>query len=86
MKVQDTPAKAPVERPLALAGMHVIELSSYVASPLGGMTLAQLGADVIHIGGTADLRRWPLAPSERSIYWAELNRGKRSVTVGEPAS
>ena len=30
-----------------LSGMRVIEGSAFVAAPLGGMTLAQLGADVI---------------------------------------
>ncbi|HEY9524042.1 MAG TPA: CoA transferase [Thermopolyspora sp.] len=67
-----------------LTGLRVIELSSFVASPLGGMTLAQLGADVIRvdqIGGGPDARRWPLAPSGQSLYWAGLNKGKRSVTV-----
>jgi len=32
-----------------LAGLRVIEVSSFVAAPLGGMTLAQLGADVIRV-------------------------------------
>lgn len=67
-----------------LEGMRVVELSSFVAVPLGGMTLAQLGADVIRvdqIGGGPDIDRWPLAPSGRSLYWAGLNKGKRSVTV-----
>ncbi len=67
-----------------LAGMRVIELSSFVASPLGGMTLAQLGADVIRIdplGGGPDRDRWPLAPTGESLYWAELNKGKRSLTA-----
>lgn len=67
-----------------LDGMRVVELSSFVATPLGGMTLAQLGADVIRvdqIGGGPDIGRWPLAPSGRSLYWAGLNKGKRSVTV-----
>ncbi|WUH96443.1 CoA transferase [Spirillospora sp. NBC_00431] len=67
-----------------LAGMRVVELSSFVAAPLGGMTLAQLGADVIRVdpvGGGPDIDRWPLAPSGRSLYWAGLNKGKRSVTV-----
>ncbi|MFB4299370.1 CoA transferase [Actinomadura sp. NTSP31] len=67
-----------------LAGLRVIELSSFVASPLGGMTLAQLGADVIRvdqIGGGPDIDRWPLAPSGRSLYWAGLNKGKRSLTA-----
>ena len=37
-----------------LSGMRVVEGSAFVAAPLGGMTLAQLGADVIRfdaIGG-----------------------------------
>ncbi|MDQ1689992.1 MAG: 2-methylfumaryl-CoA isomerase [Pseudonocardiales bacterium] len=67
-----------------LSGLRVIEVSSFVAAPLGGMTLAQLGADVIRIdplGGAADTQRWPLTKSGVSLYWAGLNKGKRSVTV-----
>jgi 2-methylfumaryl-CoA isomerase len=67
-----------------LAGMRVLEISSFVAAPLGGMTLAQLGAEVIRIdplGGAADIARWPLAPDGGSLYWAGLNKGKRSVTL-----
>ncbi|MBE1535201.1 CoA transferase [Actinomadura algeriensis] len=69
---------------LPLAGMRIVEISSFVAAPLGGMTLAQLGAEVIRVdpvGGGPDIDRWPLAPSGRSLYWAGLNKGKRSVTV-----
>ena len=46
-----------------LDGMRVIEGSAYVAAPLGGMTLAQLGADVSRfdpIGGGLDRTRWPV--------------------------
>jgi 2-methylfumaryl-CoA isomerase len=67
-----------------LAGLRIIEISSFVAAPLGGMTLAQLGAEVIRVdpvGGAADISRWPLAPSGASLYWAGLNKGKRSVTL-----
>jgi 2-methylfumaryl-CoA isomerase len=67
-----------------LAGLRIIEVSSFVAAPLGGMTLAQLGAEVIRIdplGGAPDTTRWPLAPSGGSLYWAGLNKGKRSVTL-----
>jgi 2-methylfumaryl-CoA isomerase len=67
-----------------LAGLRILEISSFVAAPLGGMTLAQLGADVIRIdpvGGGADIGRWPLAPSGTSLYWTGLNKGKRSVTL-----
>jgi 2-methylfumaryl-CoA isomerase len=68
----------------ALAGLHVVECASFVAGPTGGMTLAQLGADVIRIdplGGGPDHERWPVAASGRSYYWASLNKGKRSVAV-----
>ena len=67
-----------------LRGLRVIEVSSFVAAPLGGMTLAQLGAEVIRIdplGGAPDTTRWPLAPNGGSLYWAGLNKGKRSVTL-----
>jgi len=67
-----------------LAGLRVLEVSSFVAAPLGGMTLAQLGADVIRIDpldGAADRFRWPLTSSGASLYWAGLNKGKRSLMV-----
>jgi 2-methylfumaryl-CoA isomerase len=67
-----------------LAGLRIIEVSSFVAAPLGGMTLAQLGAEVVRIdplGGAPDTTRWPLAPNGGSLYWAGLNKGKRSVTL-----
>ncbi|GAA2412499.1 CoA transferase [Actinomadura vinacea] len=67
-----------------LEGLRVVEISSFVAAPLGGMTLAQLGADVVRvdpIGGAADIGRWPLAPSGTSLMWTGMNKAKRSVTV-----
>jgi 2-methylfumaryl-CoA isomerase len=67
-----------------LAGMRIVEGSAFVAAPLGGMTLAQLGADVIRfdqIGGGLDRGRWPLAPGGRSLFWAGLNKGKRSIQI-----
>lgn len=69
---------------LPLDGITVVEVSSFVAAPLCGVTLAQLGAEVIRvdpIGGAADYRRWPLAKSGTSIYWTGLNKGKRSATI-----
>ena len=64
--------------------MQVIEGSAFVAAPSGGMTLAQLGADVIRfdqIGGGIDFRRWPLTNDGHSLYWAGLNKNKRSIAV-----
>ena len=69
---------------LPLSGMTVVEISSFVAAPLCGMTLGQLGAQVIRIdpiGGASDVHRWPLAADGTSIYWTGLNKGKRSVTI-----
>jgi len=66
-----------------LDGLRVVELSAFVAAPLGGATLAALGADVIRVdppGGGIDIDRWPLHRG-RSLYWAGLNQGKRSVTI-----
>ncbi|WP_051266407.1 CoA transferase [Nakamurella lactea] len=67
-----------------LSGLWVVEISSFVAAPLGGMTLAQLGAQVIRvdpIGGAADRDRWPVTSSGASLYWAGLNKGKRSLVA-----
>jgi 2-methylfumaryl-CoA isomerase len=67
-----------------LSGITVVEVSSFVAAPLCGMTLAQLGAQVIRvdpIGGASDVQRWPLAAGGTSIYWTGLNKGKRSATI-----
>lgn len=72
----------PPNRPLS--GVRIVEISSFVAVPLAGMTLAQLGAEVVRVdpvGGAADYRRWPLTESGESIYWAGLNKGKRSMAV-----
>jgi 2-methylfumaryl-CoA isomerase len=67
-----------------LDGMRVIEGSAYVAAPLGGMTLAQLGAEVIRfdpVGGGLDRNRWPVADDGQSLFWHGLNKGKRSVQI-----
>jgi len=66
-----------------LAGLRVVEISAFIAAPLGGACLASLGADVIRIdppGGGIDIDRWPVHRG-RSLYWAGLNQGKRSVTL-----
>lgn len=67
-----------------LAGLRIVEASAFVAAPLGGMTLAQLGADVIRIdppGGGLDYRRWPVTADNTSLFWCGLNKQKRSVVI-----
>ena len=54
-----------------LKGMRIVEGSAFIAAPSGGMTLSQLGADVIRfdqIGGGIDYRRWPVADGGKSLY------------------
>ncbi len=67
-----------------LDGMRVVEGSAFVAAPLGGMTLAQLGADVIRfdpIGGGLDRTRWPVTADGHSLFWHGMNKGKRSIQI-----
>jgi 2-methylfumaryl-CoA isomerase len=72
--------------------MRVVEISAFVAAPSGGMTLAQMGAEVIRIDpprGGLDYRRWPvLQPGggqrntdSISLFWAGLNKHKKSVAI-----
>lgn len=68
----------------ALADLRVVESSAFIAAPLAGMTLAQMGADVIRIdpvGGGIDHLRWPVDRHGNSLYWAGLNKGKRSIAL-----
>jgi 2-methylfumaryl-CoA isomerase len=67
-----------------LDGMRIVEFGTYVAVPSGGMTLASLGADVIRIdpiGGATDTYRAPIELNGISIYWASMNKGKRSIML-----
>ncbi|HTT81381.1 MAG TPA: CoA transferase [Stellaceae bacterium] len=67
-----------------LADLRIVEFSAFVAAPLCGMTMAQFGAEVIRIdpiGGGIDHDRWPVAANGASLYWAGLNKAKRSVAL-----
>ncbi len=67
-----------------LNGLRVIESSAFVAVPLAGMTLAQMGADVIRVDrleGGMDSARWPVTATGQSLFWAGMNKGKRSVAI-----
>lgn len=67
-----------------LKGLRIVEGAAFVAAPLCGMTLAQQGADVIRfdpLEGGLDARRWPVTAGGKSLYWAGLNKGKRSLAA-----
>ncbi|MBR0687734.1 CoA transferase [Bradyrhizobium manausense] len=67
-----------------LSDLRIVEASAFVAAPLGGLTLAQMGADVIRIdplGGGLDFDRWPMSDDDASLFWCGLNKSKRSVAL-----
>jgi 2-methylfumaryl-CoA isomerase len=67
-----------------LEDLRIVEISAFVAAPLGGMTMAQMGAEVIRIdpiGGGIDFSRWPVTHDGASLYWAGLNKAKRSLAL-----
>lgn len=67
-----------------LNGLQLVEISAFIAAPLAGMSLAQMGAEVIRIdqdGGGPDAERWPLSREGVSLYWQGMNKAKRSVAL-----
>lgn len=68
---------------LPLEGVRVVEYAQYVAGPLCGVLLADLGADVVKVEpptGDGYRQVLPAAPGI-GRYFVPLNRGKRSVVV-----
>ncbi len=66
-----------------LDGIRVVEYAQYVAGPLCGVLLADLGADVVKVeppAGDAYRQVMPVAPG-LGRYFLPLNRGKRSVVL-----
>ncbi|HXW35384.1 MAG TPA: CoA transferase [Acidimicrobiales bacterium] len=75
--------------PGPLSGIRVLEVGHILAGPFAGMLLADLGADVIKIEpATGDLSRQVGSNSvgEHNVYFASLNRNKRSVHIDLSAS
>lgn len=68
---------------LPLEGVRVVEYAQYVAGPLCGVLLADLGADVVKVeppGGDAYRYVMPVAPGV-GRFFLPLNRGKRSAVL-----
>ncbi len=68
---------------MPLEGVRVVELAQYVAGPLTGLLLGDLGADVIKVeppAGDGYRHVAPVAPG-LGRYFIPLNRGKRSVVL-----
>lgn len=66
-----------------LAGVKVLDLSRVLAGPYCGGLLADMGADVVKVEspGGDDARHLGPFLDEESVYFAQLNRGKRSVVL-----
>ena len=69
--------------PKPLAGIRVIELANFIAGPLAGTLLADMGADVIKVEPPqGDMgRATPPIRNDESVSFAALNRNKRSLVL-----
>src|SRR5690242_6439166 len=66
----------------ALAGVRVVELTSYISGPYAGMLLADFGAEVVKIEQPPDgdpFRAW--GQSGDNPFFGSVNRGKKSVVL-----
>jgi crotonobetainyl-CoA:carnitine CoA-transferase CaiB-like acyl-CoA transferase len=66
-----------------LAGIRVIELANFIAGPLAGTLLADMGADVVKIEPpNGDMARaTPPIRNGESVSFTALNRNKRSLVL-----
>jgi CoA:oxalate CoA-transferase len=69
--------------PKPLAGIRVIELANFIAGPLAGTLLADMGADVVKVEPPAgDMgRATPPIRDGESVSFVALNRNKRSLVL-----
>ncbi|HDJ21911.1 MAG TPA: CoA transferase, partial [Candidatus Bathyarchaeota archaeon] len=68
----------------ALLGIRVLDMSRVLAGPFTGMLLADMGAEVIKLevpGRGDDSRAFPPFREGVSMYYVNLNRGKKSITL-----
>jgi crotonobetainyl-CoA:carnitine CoA-transferase CaiB-like acyl-CoA transferase len=72
------------DRPLALDGVRVLDLSRVIAGPWCGALLADMGADVLKVEGVTDLdesRTWPPHKDGESAAYLLFNRNKRGLAL-----
>ena len=68
----------------SLEGIKVLELGNYIAGPVCGMLLGDMGAEVIKIEPTKigdHTRHFPPIINGESACFANLNRNKRSIAL-----
>jgi crotonobetainyl-CoA:carnitine CoA-transferase CaiB-like acyl-CoA transferase len=68
----------------AFLGIRVLDMSRVLAGPFCGMILADMGADVVKLempNKGDDSREFPPFVDGESLYYVNLNRGKKSITL-----
>jgi crotonobetainyl-CoA:carnitine CoA-transferase CaiB-like acyl-CoA transferase len=67
-----------------LTGIRVIDMGRWIAAPYCAMILADLGAEVVKIespAGDPSRREGPFEAGGESLYFAQMNRNKRGITI-----
>ena len=67
-----------------LQGVRVVDFTQYLAGPTVTRLMAEMGADVVKVEqapGGDPARLLPLRIGERSLYYIQQNRGKKSLCV-----
>ena len=73
-----TPARGP------LHGVRVLDLTRVLAGPYATLWLWELGAEIIKVeqpGMGDDTRAFPPMKNGESVYFASVNRGKKSIAL-----
>ncbi|HEX8732241.1 MAG TPA: CoA transferase, partial [Ktedonobacterales bacterium] len=71
-------------KPMALAGLRVLDIATMAAAPWAATYLAELGADVIKVEAPVvgdHQRRWGTPKNGEGLFWKSIGRNKRSVTL-----
>lgn len=66
-----------------LEGVKVLDLTRALSGPMCTALLSDMGADVVKVEpfGGEETRNWPPMSDNLSLYWASINRGKRSIEL-----
>ena len=84
MTAQSTDGPSVSPRLMPFDGVKVIDISNFLAAPMGAMFLADFGADVVKVerpGHGDEVRYWGRNKNGVGLYFKILGRGKKSVTA-----
>lgn len=72
------------QRPMALAGVRVLDIATMAAAPWAAGYLAEFGADVVKVEMPVvgdHQRRWGTPKNGEGLFWKSMGRNKRSITL-----